>query len=155
MCMEIERTESVTISMKPRSPIRTVLVDGSLECLRRLEKWIGTLPDLEIVGRAGSGVDALEQCRVFRPDLVIMDVSLPVMNGYEATACIKKGDHCPTVILMSLFHVGETYEDDGDLKADAVLKKDALYEELIPTVLKLFPRSEDIQGVRSFDNNEV
>ncbi len=128
----------VTISMKHSLPIRTVLVDGSLECLVRLEKWLGMLSDFEIVGKAGTGVEALEQCRVFRPDLVIMDVALPLMNGYEATARMKEKGYCSTVILMSFFPIGEVYGKDDHSKADAVLDKDVLYNELIPTVMQLF-----------------
>lgn len=124
--------------MQRSLPIRTVLVDGSLECLVRLEKWLGTLPDLEIVGKASSGVEALEQCKVFHPDLVIMDVTLPVLNGYEATARIKEASHSPTVILMSFFPIGEIYGEDDHSRADAVLDKDALYKELVPTVMRLF-----------------
>lgn len=124
--------------MKHSLPIRTVLVDGSLECLVRLEKWLGMLSDFEIVGKAGTGVEALEQCRVFRPDLVIMDVALPLMNGYEATARMKEKGYCPTVILMSFFPIGEVYGKDDHSKADAVLDKDVLYNELIPTVMRLF-----------------
>lgn len=135
----MERVQPKNASMTRSSPIRTVLVDGNQECLARLEKWIGTLPDLELVGTAGSGVEALNQCRLFRPDLVIMDVTLPVMSGYEAAARIKEAGQCPTVILMSFFHLDEVYGKDDPSKADALLNKDALYEELIPTVTRLFP----------------
>jgi chemotaxis response regulator CheB len=147
--------ESVNISMRHSAPIRTVLVDSSLECLARLERWIETLPDLELVGKASSGLDALEQCRVLRPDLVVMDVALPVMNGYEAATRIKEGGHRPMVILMSFFHLAESHGDDDYSKADAVLNKDALYEELIPTVTRLFPGIAGIPGDRSFDDHRA
>ncbi len=141
--------------MRHNSPIRTVLVDGNPECLVRLEKWLGTLSDFAIVGKASSGVDALEQCRVLRPDLVLMDVALPCMNGYEATARIKEDGHCPMVILMSLFHMDEAYKVDSYSKADVVLNKDVLYDELIPTVIRLFPGREGISEERSFNDNMV
>lgn len=140
--------------MNHNSPIRTVLVDGSPECLVRLEKWLGTLSDFAIVGKAGSGVEALEQCRVLRPDLVIIDVALPLMNGYEATAWIKEKGYCPTVILMSFFPIGEVYGKDDHSKADAVLDKDALYKELIPTVTRLFSYPAAVQGKSSFDEDD-
>lgn len=145
----------VKITMKDSSPIRTILVDGSLECLVRLEKWLGTLPEFEIVGKAGSGVEALEQCRVLRPDLVIMDVTLPLMNGYEATARIKENGRCPMVILMSFFPIDESHGQDDHSKADAVLDKGALYKELIPNVMRLFPCPLAILRDRSFDDSMV
>ncbi|MFO0701624.1 MAG: response regulator [Nitrospira sp.] len=149
------RAESVNIPRGHHTPIRTVLVDGSLECLIRLEKWIKTLPDLELVGKARSGVDALEQCRALRPDLVIMDVALPVMSGYEVTVRIKEGGYRPTIILMSFFHMGEAYKDDHGSKADVVLNKDALYQELIPTVTRFFPGRVGVPGDRSYDDHTV
>ena len=142
----MERVQPKNASMTRSSPIRTVLVDGNQECLTRLEKWIGTLPDLELVGTAGSGVEALNQCRLFRPDLVIMDVTLPVMSGYEAAARIKEAGQCPTVILMSFFHLDESYGKDDYSKADALLNKDAVYEDLIPTVTRLFSETVGVQG---------
>jgi len=141
------------MSMKHNAPIRTVLVDGSPECLVHLEKWLGTLSDFTIVGKAGSGVEALEQCKLLRPDLVLMDVILPLMNGYEATARIKEQGHCPTVILMSFFPIGEAYGNEDHSKADAVLDKDALYTELIPTVTRLFSCPAAVQGRPSFDDS--
>lgn len=143
------------MSMKHKSPIRTVLVDGSPECLVRLEKWLGTLSNFSVVGKASSGVDALEQCRMLRPDLVLMDVALPCMNGYEATARIKEDGHCPMIILMSLFHMDEAYAVDSYSKADVVLNKDVVYEELIPAVTRLFPGRAGIPEERSFEDNMV
>lgn len=138
--------QSMETSIQRSSPIRTILVDGSVECLAGLEKWLGTLPTLEIVGKAGTGVDAVEQCRALRPDLVLMDVTLPVMNGYDATARIKEGGDCPRIILMSFFDVGEASGNGDQWKADAILNKDALYQELIPIVMRLFPCAPEIAG---------
>ena len=77
------------------------------------------------------------------------------MNGYEATARIKEDGHCPMVILMSLFHMDESYEVNSYSKADVVLNKDVLYEELIPTVTRLFPGRAWIPEERSFQDNMV
>lgn len=130
--------QSMKTSIQRGSAIRTILVDSSLECLAGLEKWLGTLPILEIVGKVGTGVEAVEQCRALHPDLVLMDVALPVMNGYDATARIKEDGDCPRIILMSFFPIGEVYGKDPHSKADAVLDKDALYKDLIPTVTRMF-----------------
>ncbi|MDH4154245.1 MAG: response regulator transcription factor [Nitrospira sp.] len=130
------------IVMKHCSPIRTVLVDASVDCLVRLEKWLGMLSNFDIVGKASSGLEALERCEVLRPDLVIMDVVLPLMNGYEATVRMKEKGYCPTIILVSFFPIGEAYGKDDCSKADAILNKDALYEELIPAVTRLLSRQQ-------------
>lgn len=68
--------------------IRTVLVDDQLlyrEGLRGLfEHW----PEFEVVGEASNGKEAVEECRRLAPDLILMDLQMPVMNGIEAAAAI-------------------------------------------------------------------
>ncbi|MBM4126394.1 MAG: response regulator [Nitrospira sp.] len=119
-------------------PLRTLLVDDSLEMLRRLEQWLGGHPIFEIVGKAYSGPDAVSQSRALHPDLVVMDVKMPLMNGPEAAIKMKTDVHGPTVILTSFFDLPEAYTDPA-WEADAFLRKDALHEELLPTVARLFP----------------
>jgi len=75
---------------------------------------------------------------MLRPDLVVMDVAMPLMNGYEATERIKGGAHSPTVILISFFDRSDAH-GHSETKADAFLMKDSLHEELLPTVARLFP----------------
>ncbi|MBX3330944.1 MAG: response regulator transcription factor [Nitrospira sp.] len=124
--------------MKRTLPLRTLLVDDSPEFLGRLEKWLVRHPSFEIVGKAYSGVEAVKEVSALRPDLVLMDVAMPLMNGYEAALRIKEGAHRTIVILISFFDRRETSEH-CDSKADAFLKKDSLYEDLLPTVARLFP----------------
>ena len=96
------------------------------------------------MGKADSGCEAVQLTKALRPELVVMDVVMPLMNGYEATERIKEVGHGTTVILISLFHLCDVSEK-CDRKADAFLNKDALYKELLPTVARLFP----LQGEHS------
>ena len=60
-------------------------------------------PDLLVVGEAKDGQEAIELCRLHRPDLVVMDVRMPKMNGFEATRLIKE-ELCETkVLIMSAY----------------------------------------------------
>jgi len=136
--------------VKQGVPLRTLLVDDSPEFLGRLEKWLMRQPGFEVVGKAYSGLEAVREVSVLRPDLVVMDVAMPLMNGYEATASIKDGVYRPKVILISFFDRRETWDHRGS-KADAFLMKDSLYQDLLPTVVRLFPSQrrpteEDSQG---------
>jgi DNA-binding NarL/FixJ family response regulator len=128
--------------MKPVPPLRTLIVDDSREFLDRLEKWLSSYPGFEIVGKAYSGFEALKKLRVLRPNLVVMDVTMPLMNGYEAAARMKGEKHPPIVVLISFYDRREIYKAN-DLKADAFLMKDSLYEELVPTVARLFAQQWD------------
>lgn len=135
-CSSSKKEEAL---IKRKLPLRTLLVDDSPDFLGRLEKWLVSHPGFEIVGKAYSGLEAVKEVSVLRPDLVVMDVAMPLMNGYEATMSIKEGVHRPMVILISFFDRRETCED-RDSKADAFLRKDSLYRELLPTVARLFPQ---------------
>jgi DNA-binding NarL/FixJ family response regulator len=130
-------TEKEEALIKRTSRLRTLLVDDSHEFLGRLEKWLAGHAGFEIVGKAYSGLEAVKVVSVLRPDLVVMDVAMPLMNGYEASVNIKEGVHRPMVILISFFDRRETCEGHNS-KADAFLKKDSLYRELLPTVARLF-----------------
>ena len=123
-------------------PLRTLLVDDSLEMLRRLEQWLGGHSGFEIVGKAYSGPDAITQSYALRPDLVVMDVTMPLMNGHQAALKMKSGGHRPAVILTSFFDMDDV-SPESVWKADAFLRKDSLHKELLPTVARLFP---ELQG---------
>src|SRR5258707_7117449 len=81
---------------------RVLLVDDSPEFLESAVNFLAADPAIEVVGRAFSGRGAMEQLPVLKPDLVLMDVSMPEMNGLEATRRIKAQDEELRVILLTL-----------------------------------------------------
>jgi DNA-binding NarL/FixJ family response regulator len=70
-------------------------------------------PDLEVVGEAADGFEALELCQETRPDLVLMDISMPIMDGIEATRGVKK--RCPKTLVLVL-----TAHEDDSLMLEAI-----------------------------------
>jgi len=65
-----------------------------------LRSLIENHPDLEVVGEAGDGEEAVRQAKALRPDIVVMDVSMPKLDGVEATRAIKRA--CPEVKVLAL-----------------------------------------------------
>lgn len=72
------------------SKIRILLVDDHAMLRTGLQMVVNSQPDMEIVGQASSGEEALTQAQAHQPDLVVMDISLPGCNGVEATTTIRQ-----------------------------------------------------------------
>jgi two-component system chemotaxis response regulator CheB len=83
-------------------PARVLLVDDSAFVRRATERMLGPLPGVTVVGGARDGEEALAQVRALRPDLVIMDVEMPGMDGLAALEGIMR--ECPTPVLLLSSH---------------------------------------------------
>jgi two-component system chemotaxis response regulator CheB len=100
--------------------IRVLVVEDSLTVRRRICEVLASDPEIELIGEAADGKAAIELCRTRRPDVVTMDMILPVMSGLAATEYIMA--HCPTPILVvsSSFNRGELFKTYDALAAGAV-----------------------------------
>ena len=85
--------------------------------------------DLRIVGEAKDGQEAIELCRLHRPDLVLMDVRMPRVDGFEATRRIKEELDTTKVLMMSASNGGEYVSKAIRAGADGYVSKDASIEE--------------------------
>jgi two-component system, chemotaxis family, protein-glutamate methylesterase/glutaminase len=100
--------------------IRILVVEDSTTIRRRLCEVLAASPELEVVGEAGDGQSAIEQCQELRPDVITLDMMLPVLSGLGATEYIMA--HCPTPILIvsSSFNRGALFNTYDALAAGAV-----------------------------------
>ena len=111
-------------------PIRVLLVDDHLLFRKGLARLLDAQLDFEVVGEATDGLEAIEQTRLLRPDLVLMDIRMPNCDGLEATRQVKA--HMPDVRVVML----TVSDDEQDLAtavrygADGYLLKDLLPETL-------------------------
>lgn len=88
------------------APVRILLVDDHMVVRAGLRMLLGADPDLQIVGEAENGADGVRMACELQPDVVLMDISMPDMNGIEATRRIKA--RCPAVAVLAL----TMHEDD-------------------------------------------
>jgi len=84
--------------MKARC-IRVLLVDDSRLAQALLGAVLASDPEIEVVGTALNGVEAVAQVRALKPDLVLMDIEMPVMDGLEATSVIMAETPCPILLV--------------------------------------------------------
>ena len=92
----------------PVSAIRLVIADDHATIRDALKLLLGSQPDLQVVGEATDGEEALEAAVALRPDVLLMDISMPGMNGLQATAAVKS--RVPSVNILTLTrHAEESY----------------------------------------------
>lgn len=119
------------------TPLRILVVDDHAVVRRGVRSLLESHVDWEVVGEATTGRDAVEQTERLRPDVVVMDLSLPELNGLDATRQILKRAPDTEVLVLTMHHSEELARDV--LQAGArgyVLKSDA-DENLITAVDRL------------------
>jgi DNA-binding NarL/FixJ family response regulator len=88
--------------------IRTLLVDDNKTFLTAVRNFLATLPQVEVIGEAHDGKAALTLATRLQPDLVLLDIVMPDMNGLEVAAELKKSAHPPYVVFLSM-HDSQSY----------------------------------------------
>jgi NarL family two-component system response regulator LiaR len=111
-------------------PIRILLVDDHSVVREGLRMFLRRDPELEVVGEAANGAEAVEMARALRPDVVLMDLVMPVMDGIAATDAIR--DELPSTEVVALTSVIESESVVRAMKAGAIgyLLKDTQAPEL-------------------------
>ena len=119
------------------STSRIVIADDHPLIREALTRTIDEQPDLEAVGEATDGLEALELCRRFHPELVLMDVRMPRMDGLEATSQIKR--ESPRTSVLVLTAIEDPIYLSEALKAGAAgyVRKGATTQETIGAVRKV------------------
>ncbi|MFD2093482.1 response regulator [Blastococcus deserti] len=119
----------------PDRPVRVLLADDQALFREALATLLGVRGEVEVVGEAGDGAEAIRQCAAHRPDVVLMDLHMPVLDGVAATRRLRVEQ--PEVRVLAL----TTFDDDEDvfaaLRAGAVgyLLKDVSSDRLLEAVL--------------------
>jgi NarL family two-component system response regulator LiaR len=111
-------------------PVRVMIVDDHAVVRSGLSTFLMAYDDLEFVGDASGGMEAVRKCPELRPDVVLMDLVMPEVDGSEATRLIRQA--CPHVQVIALTSYKEEELVQGALKAGAIgyLLKNVSAEEL-------------------------
>lgn len=122
-------------SAEPRGTlIRILLVDDHPLVRRALRDILIREPDLQVIGEAGDGREAIEMTALHHPDIVIMDISMPVMNGVEATKRIKAASPLTSVLILTVHTDVETIFGILQAGASGYLVKSIFGPEVVHTI---------------------
>ena len=116
---------------------RIMLVDDHAMMRAGIERLIVSRTDMEVVGQAENGRIAVELAAELNPDVIIMDVSMPEMDGIEATRLIKSRNPNTKIIALSLFDKPEYVTGMIDAGASGYVCKNNVVEELIGAIQKV------------------
>ena len=118
-------------------PIRVLLVDDESMVRGILKQILRTYPDMELVGEAATGYEAVAAVERLQPDIVIMDIRMPGLDGIAAAREIR--DKYPQVKIIGLSEYAYGYNSDAMEKAGAVgvYQKSMALEQLYPAIKKV------------------
>lgn len=149
--------ESHGVTSERPDPRRIVVVDDS-DGFRSLLQWfLGSLPEVEIVAEARDGLDALEQMARTKPDLVLMDVCMPKLDGLQTTRKLRTSGESARIVLLTAY--GDTIPRwlAEEVGADDVLDKSNLGERLREAVVsggRRLPQTEGLNEGQSQSKRE-
>ena len=136
--------------MQPHEPIRILLVDDQPLFRGAIAALIAELDDMVIVGEAENGLEGVEKAHELVPDLVVMDVEMPVMDGVEATRLIRDQVPSVKVIMLTVSEADDQVFDAIRFGAHGYLLKDLrpeqLYEMIRSVMRNETPLSPAIAG---------
>lgn len=114
--------------------MRVLLADDHSIVRRGMRSLLETESSIEVVAEAADGLEALRLCEELRPDVLILDIAMPKLNGIEVAARSQKMQPAPLAIMLSM-HVDESYVLRSLYAgARAYLLKDATDEDLLPAI---------------------
>jgi DNA-binding NarL/FixJ family response regulator len=118
-------------------PVRLLLVDDDPLVRVGLSSMLAGAPELELVGEATDGQQAVDAVRDLRPDVVLMDIGMPVLDGVAATAAIRRRAGAPEVVILTTFGSDQALLRALRAGASGYLLKDAAPAEIVAAVVKV------------------
>jgi len=114
--------------------IRVLVADDQPLMRAAFEMTLRTEEDIELVGEASDGLDAVEQARRLRPDVILMDVRMPGLDGVEATRILAAEDRTTKILILATFDIDEYVIEAIRAGASGFLLKDVRPSDLIEAI---------------------
>jgi DNA-binding NarL/FixJ family response regulator len=133
--------------MKQESPLRILVADDFAEWRVRVRSMLQVRPEWQVIGEAADGLEAVQRTTELQPDIVLLDIGMPMLNGIEAAKRIRQDSPGSRIIFV-------TQESDADIRiaalatgAEGYLLKVNAMSELLPAVDALSPNGHDARAL--------
>jgi DNA-binding NarL/FixJ family response regulator len=124
------------------SAIRTLIVDDNADFRRRVREVLSLEPDISVVGEAANGREGIHKARRLKPNLVLMDVRMPGINGIDATVQLKREVPETQVIILTRYDLEEYRKAVAASGASGYVVKKSVLETLLPTIQEICAEEE-------------
>ncbi len=122
---------------------RLLIVDDHEIFRRGLRALLEPSPDWQICGEAVDGLDAVEKCKLLKPDIVVMDVSMPRLNGLEAARLIKKENPERQIVIITQHDSAQIRNAAIEAGAQAFVTKSTVGSELVFAIKSLIQNTSE------------
>jgi len=131
----------------PNAPIRALVVDDYEPWRRFVRSTLQKLAEVQVIGEAADGLQAVQQAQQLQPDLIVLDIGLPTLNGIEAARQIRTLSPSSKVLLLTENRSSEIAEETIRAGGSGYVVKSDAARELLPAIEavlhgKQFPRSD-------------
>ena len=123
------------MSGKPITPVRVLIADDHRLFAEALEAVLSSEARIEVVGRASDGGEAVELARRLQPDLVVLDISMPVLDGFEAAAALERLQPAPAILMLTGSNAPEDIDRARRVGVNGYITKDAIAASLVDAIL--------------------
>ena len=117
-----------------KAKIKILIADDHPLMRQGLATLLNAAPGLQIVGEAKNGADAVDKASELKPDVIVMDLSMPVMDGVEATRRIRESNPDTKVLILTTYGTSADIAHAIDAGASGALVKDAEYDRLVSAI---------------------
>jgi DNA-binding NarL/FixJ family response regulator len=117
--------------------IKILLADDNQTFVTAVRKFLDILPGTEVVGQAHDGRDALSKAGQLAPDLVLLDISIPELNGLEVARCMRSWSQSPHVVFLSMHDSVDYRAAAQELGAVGFVGKPDFVVDLPPIIERL------------------
>lgn len=138
-----------------RTPYKIILAEDHLRLRREIKKILAEIPVVEVVGEAGEGGEVFELLDKMRPDLVLLDISMPNLRAMQATQAIKAKYPDVRVFIMVMDEESEYRHHAINAGADGVLMKENIAGDLGAAILKMRRSEWSLLGFHENKGSEL